>query len=200
VRILFTCIGGPGHLNPLLPISRAVAEAGHTVLWATSASLRGLVESVGFSFHELGHRPGSRPRGRAQLRVADAGQSDDEVRENFARRATRARLPLVEPLMRDWKPDLAVCDEFDFATMLTAEKSDLPHASVLVSATGLQIRPDVVGEPLREIRAECGLMADPDLIMLGRHLRLSPFPPTFRAPEAWRHGTEHAVRPPLERV
>ena len=199
MRILFTCIGGPGHLNPLLPISRAVADAGHAVWWATSASLGGLVENAGFSFHQLGYRPAARRPERAPLRVADAEQSDDEVRENFARRATRARLPLVGPLVRDWKPDLAVCDEFDFATMLTAERCGLPHASVLVSATGLQIRPDVVGEPLRKIRAECGLVADPDLIMLGRHLRLSPFPPTFRAPEAWRHGTEYAVRPPLPR-
>ena len=199
MRILFTCIGGPGHLNPLLSISRAVVDAGHAVLWATSASLRGLVENAGFSFHQLGHRPAARPRGRAPLRVADAEQSDDEVRENFARRATRLRLPLVGPLLYDWKPDLAVCDEFDFATMLTAERCGLPHASVLVSATGLQIRPDVVGEPLREIRAEYGLAADPNLTMLGRHLRLSPFPPTFRAPESWRHGTEHAVRPPLPR-
>ncbi|RKT88024.1 glycosyltransferase, MGT family [Saccharopolyspora antimicrobica] len=197
MRILFTCIGGPGHLNPLLPISRAVADAGHTVLWAASDALGGLVENAGFSFHRLGSRPAPGPRKRAPLRVADAEQSDEEVRENFARRATRARLPLVGPLMRDWKPDLVVCDEFDFATMLTAERLDVPHVSVLVSATGLQIRPDVVGEPLQEIRAECGLPADPDLGMLGRHLRLSPFPPTFRAPGAWRHGTERALRPLL---
>jgi UDP:flavonoid glycosyltransferase YjiC (YdhE family) len=197
VRMLFTCIGGPGHLNPLLPISRAVADAGHTVLWATSASLGGLIKNAGFSFHQLGSRPTARARKRGPLRVADAEQSDKEVRENFARKGTRVRLPLVGPLIHDWKPDLVVCDEFDFATMLTAERSGVPHASVLVSATGLQIRPDVVGEPLREIRAECGLPADPDLTMLGRHLRLSPFPPTFRASEAWRHGTEHPVRPPL---
>ncbi|MER7078575.1 glycosyltransferase, MGT family [Saccharopolyspora kobensis] len=196
MRMLFTCIGGPGHLNPLLPISRAVADAGHTVLWAASGALGGLVENAGFSFHQLGSRPAPGPRKRAPLRVADAEQSDEEVRENFARKATRTRLPLVGPLMRDWKPDLVVCDEFDFATMLTAELLDVPHASVLVSASGLQIRPDVVGGALREIRAECGLPADPDLSMLGRFLRLAPFPPTFRAPGAWRHGTERAVRPP----
>lgn len=196
VRMLFTCIGGPGHLNPLLPISRAVVDSGHTVLWAASASLSGLVENAGFAFRRLGSRPVG-PRERAPLRAVDAGQSDQEVRENFARKGTRARLPLVKPLMRAWKPDLVVCDEFDFATMLIAERAEVPHATVLVSATGLQIRPDVVGEPLREIRAECGLPADDDLTMLGRYLRLSPFPPALRAPEAWRHGTEHAIRPPL---
>lgn len=39
VRVLFTCIGGPGHLNPLLPIFQAITDVGHTVLWATSGSL-----------------------------------------------------------------------------------------------------------------------------------------------------------------
>ncbi|MFI9816108.1 glycosyltransferase [Saccharothrix variisporea] len=197
MRVLFTCIGGPGHLNPLLPVSRAVADRGHEVLWATSGSLRGLVETAGFPFHQLGSSPSPAPATRGPLLVPDIQRSEEEVREGFTRLGTRARLPLVRALVSEWRPDLVVCDEFDFASMLVAEEAGLPHASVLVTATGVQIRPDVVGEPLHEIRAECGLPEDPELTMLGRHLRLSPFPPSFRAPDAWRFGTEHAFRPPM---
>ncbi|XVV02184.1 glycosyltransferase [Actinosynnema sp. CA-248983] len=197
MRTLFTCIGGPGHLNPLLPVARTVADRGHEVLWATSGSLQGPVESAGFPFHRLGPAPDDTPRTRTPLLVPDTRRSEDEVREGFARRGTRTRLPLVQALMREWRPDLVVCDEFDFATMLAAEGLGVPHASVLVTAAGVQIRPDVVGEPLHEIRAECGLPDDPELTMLGRYLRLSPFPPSFRAPAAWRFGTEHAVKPAM---
>ncbi|MEJ2856313.1 MULTISPECIES: glycosyltransferase [unclassified Saccharothrix] len=198
MRVLFTCIGGPGHLNPLLPVSRAVADRGHEVLWATSGSLRGLVEAAGFPFHQLGSAPpDDAPATRGPLLVPDVQRSEEEVREGFTRRGTRTRLPLVRALVSEWRPDLLVCDEFDFATMLVAEEAGLPQASVLVTAAGVQIRPDVVGEPLREIRADLGLPEDPDLTMLGRHLRLSPFPPSFRAPDAWLSGTEHAFRPPL---
>ena len=194
MRTLFTCVGGPGHLNPLLPISRAVADAGHAVLWAMSPSLAGFIKDAGFSFHQLGFPTAANERKRRPLQVADTETSEQEVRENFARKATRSRLPLLEPVIRNWKPHLVVCDEFDFASMLAAERASLPHANVLVSATGSQVRPDVVGEPLREIRAECGLPADPELAMLDRHLRLSPIPPTFRPPKALQHHTEHAVR------
>lgn len=194
MRTLFTCVGGPGHLNPLLPISRAVADAGHAVLWAMSPSLAGFIKDAGFSFHQLGFPTAANERKRRPLQVADTETSEQEVRENFARKATRSRLPLLEPVIRNWKPHLVVCDEFDFASMLAAERTSLPHANVLVSATGSQVRPDVVGEPLREIRAECGLPADPELAMLDRHLRLSPIPPTFRPPKALQHHTEHAVR------
>lgn len=126
VRVLFTCIGGPGHLNPLLPVARAVADRGHEVLWATSGALQGLVERAGFPFHRLGPAPDDAPRTRTPLLVPDTRRSEDEVREGFARRGTRSRSPLERALMREWRPDLVVCDEFDFATMLAAEGLGVP--------------------------------------------------------------------------
>ncbi|MEU4802947.1 glycosyltransferase [Actinosynnema sp. NPDC023587] len=198
MRFLFTCVGGPGHLNPLLPISRAVADAGHTVLWATSDALRGLVERAGFPFHRLGAVAGTTTsRERTPLVAPDREVSDSEVRENFARRGTRARLPLVQPLVDDWRPDVVVCDEFDFASVIAAERRGIPHATVLVTAAGTQLRPEVVAGPLGEIRAELGLPADPDLLAPARYLRLSPFPPSFRAPDSRLHNTDHDIRPPI---
>ncbi|MEV0677868.1 glycosyltransferase [Actinosynnema sp. NPDC050436] len=194
MRFLFTCVGGPGHLNPVLPISRAIAEAGHTVLWAASDPVRGLVERAGFPFHRLGPASDPAPRERGPLTPPDPEVCDWEVRELFARRGARARLPLVQPLVEHWRPDVVVCDEFDFSAALAAELRGVPHAVVRVTAAGALIRPDVVAEPLDEVRRECGLPADPDLTAPGRYLVLSPFPPSLRAPGAWRHATEHAVR------
>ena len=70
----------------------------------------------------------------------------------------------------------------DYGSLIAAELLDLPYATVLVNASGSMITPDVVAEPLDELRAEHGLPPDPQLTMLGRHLVLSPFPPSLRDP------------------
>jgi UDP:flavonoid glycosyltransferase YjiC (YdhE family) len=87
-----------------------------------------------------------------------------------------------------------VCGEVDFGAMVIAEHLGLPHAAVIAFATGQRLRPDDVAEPLNELRAEYGLPADPDMRMLNRYLRMSPFPPSFRHPEAPLSDGGHSFR------
>ena len=49
MRILFTFAGGYGHFEPLIPIARAAAHAGHTVAVAGRASLGPTIEVAGFT-------------------------------------------------------------------------------------------------------------------------------------------------------
>jgi UDP:flavonoid glycosyltransferase YjiC (YdhE family) len=67
--------------------------------------------------------------------------------------------------------------------LLAAELLGLPSATVLVNASGSMITPEVVAEPLDELRGEHGLPPDPELTMVGRQLVLSPFPPSLRDPQ-----------------
>jgi len=71
-----------------------------------------------------------------------------------------------------------------------------------VTASGSFVRPDVVAEPLDALRAENGLLPDPELAMPPRHLVVSPFPPIFRnpayplppkGPSVQRHRPAHPV-------
>ena len=39
VRLLFSFVGGQGHLEPLLPIARAASDAGHDVSFASRPSM-----------------------------------------------------------------------------------------------------------------------------------------------------------------
>jgi hypothetical protein len=48
VRILVSSVGAQGHTYPLLPLSIAAREAGHEILYATSASFHPLVGRLGF--------------------------------------------------------------------------------------------------------------------------------------------------------
>ena len=49
LRFLFTFVGGAGHLDPLLPLARAVAAAGHAVAIAGSGNQMPRVEAQGFT-------------------------------------------------------------------------------------------------------------------------------------------------------
>lgn len=94
-----------------------------------------------------------------------------------------------------WQPDLVVCDEADFGCMVAAERLGLPYASVLVLAAGSLIRPDLVTEPLDELRAAYDLPPDPGLGMLSRYLVLSPAPRSYRDPAFPLPATAHSIRP-----
>ena len=71
---------------------------------------------------------------------------------------------------------------------------DLPYATVLVSATGAFVRPEIVAGPLDEVRAEHGLPPDPGLAMLSRYLVLTPFPSSLRDPAVPLPTTAHHMR------
>lgn len=194
MRILFTFAGGHGHLEPLLPIARAACAAGHAVAFGCAPPMAPPVEAAGFRALAMG-AGASRPRERLPLRPVDRRREERDLRERFARRAARHRMPLAIAHCRAWRPDVVVCDETDFGSALAAERLGLPCATVAVTATGSFVRAEVVGEVLEELRAEHGLPPDPGLESPRRSLVLSPFPPSLRDPARPPPPTEHPFRP-----
>jgi UDP:flavonoid glycosyltransferase YjiC (YdhE family) len=173
VRILFAFAGGRGHAEPLVPLARAAEVAGHTVAFT---GRRSAAEELGFALFPTGTE---KPPKRKPLREVDPKREEREFLEGFVGRA-RERMAAVLALCREWQPDLVVCSETDFGAMIAAERLGLPHATVLVLATGAFVRAELVAEGLSALRAEEGLPSDPELEMPRRHLVLSPFPPSFR--------------------
>jgi UDP:flavonoid glycosyltransferase YjiC (YdhE family) len=88
-----------------------------------------------------------------------------------------------------------VCDEMDFGALVAAESAGVPYASVVCIGSGSFVWPELVAEPLKDLRAGHGLAPDPELAMLSRYLILSPFPPSFRDPANPLPPTGHAIRP-----
>jgi len=194
MRILFAFAGGHGHFEPLVPIARAAAAAGHVVAVVGGHGMVPAIKAVGFTAFATG-QPGTGAAPRRPLLPLDAAREERDLRENFARRLARERAADMLALGGEWKPDLVVCDEVDFGSMIAAERLGLPYASVLVTAAGSFVRPSIVGQPLHQLRAEHGLPPDPELAMLHRHLVLSPFPPSFRDPAFPLPATAHTIRP-----
>jgi UDP:flavonoid glycosyltransferase YjiC (YdhE family) len=193
MRILFTFAGGSGHLEPLVPIARAAQAAGHAVAFSGRPWMVAKVEALGFPCFAAGSDLGLTPQ-RLPLAAIDTLRDMRAVGAGFGRRVARSRAADLLPLCADWKPDLLVCEELDFGAMLVAERLGLPHATVLVLAAGGFVRPELVAPPLDEVRAEHALPPDPGLAMPGRHLVLSPFPPSFRDPAFPLPATAHTLR------
>jgi UDP:flavonoid glycosyltransferase YjiC (YdhE family) len=194
MRMLFAFAGGSGHMEPLVPIARAAAGAGHTVAFTGRPAAAARAEELGFSYFATGSNARNTPATRTRLRKLDLERELREFRAGFAGWIARERAADVLALCHDWRPDLVVCDETDFGSMVAAERVGLPSTSVLVTAAGSFVRPELVAEPLNALRAEHDLPADPELGMLSRYLVLSPFPPSFRDPAFPLPATAHSFR------
>lgn len=183
VRILFTFIGGSGHLRPLLPFARAARAAGHTVAVAGRGSRLDEIAAAGFTGIQTSP-PNRRPPDAPEepLTVPDRLREEQVMREAFAGSAARTHAQALREIALDWKPDVIVRDEVDFGTAIAAESLGIPTASVVVLLAGGFIRPDVVAEPLDELRAEYELEPDPDLTRLPGQLVIMPAPQILRDP------------------
>jgi UDP:flavonoid glycosyltransferase YjiC (YdhE family) len=118
------------------------------------------------------------------------------LRDGFAGRGIARRRAIELPgVFESFRPHVLVCDETDFGALVAAERHDLPYATVVVSAAGSFLCPDVLREPLLKLRAANGLGPDPDLAMLTRFCVLAPVPPGFRDPGFPLGPTAHPVRP-----
>jgi len=179
---LFTFAGGSGHAVPLLPIAGALRTAGHDVAFAGWHFAAADIEARGFTLLGKSGDTKNAPPTITPLLELDMEREYRVLRDHYAGRWARYQATRVLELSAEWQPDLIVCDEVDFGSMIEAEQLGLPHATVLVIASGSFVRPDVVSEPLDALRAEHALPPDPGLEMPSRHLVLSPFPPSFRDP------------------
>lgn len=196
MRILFTFAGGSGHLEPLVPIARAAAAAGHAVAFCGRPWMTPQVTALALPMLAAGSDTGLRPQQRP-LVAPDIEHERRIVGTAFAGRVARERAVDLLPLVHAWQPDLLVCEEVDFGAMVVAEHCGLPFANVVVIAAGSFIKPEYVAPPLDALRAAYGLPPDPALAMLTRHLVLAPFPPQYRDPADPLPPAAYAFRPPL---
>jgi UDP:flavonoid glycosyltransferase YjiC (YdhE family) len=197
MRALFTCNTGYGHLHPLIPVARRLADAGHEVAFALSAILVPAAEAAGFRAFPAGLDRRSRDI-YPELRTWTGPDRVAFVhREIFGGLQPRHMVPDLLALAATWPPDLIVRDETEYGGCLAAEALGLPHAMVAISAIGDFVRRDRIAAPLAAHRVALGLPPDPDLTMLDRYLTLRAFPPGFQDPALPVAPTTHHLCPML---
>lgn len=182
-RVLVSFAGGVGHLNPILPIARALRAVGHRVGVCGQANI--VDEISGFDASFPVGTSGSVPSGESTGRLVkpDLDHELSVIGSHFAGALATRRFGHVRGVIDQWEPDLVICDEMDFGAMLAAEQAWVPRVVVNVIASGALTRMERIREPLAHLRAVHGLQDDPAGAELTRDLVVSPFPCSFRHPD-----------------
>ncbi len=133
MRVLVTSPRRLGHVQPLVPLARALVARGNEVLWALPPEGVPFVEGAGLRAVPVGLPGMIDPR-----KVADdpalAGLSAAEVPEVlFAKLFAGVAAPLMltdmEPLVHEWRPELLVADAAELAGHLAAIQVGIPSVT-----------------------------------------------------------------------
>jgi UDP:flavonoid glycosyltransferase YjiC (YdhE family) len=206
MRVLFTVHPAAGHLHPLVPVARALSDAGHDVAVASAPSFRPEVEA--FELEHLGAGldwlmsdrstweafppmppPGPDFPAWAVLTLADI--------------TTRRMVPDLVRIAGERMPDLVIREGMEYGGAVAAELLGIPHASVAGNAYAAVDSPEfgyfpgnrlLVAEPMARHREEFGLPADPEVRMPFRHLHMCFTPPAWDGPSAPRPANSRFLR------
>ena len=139
MRVLFASTRGVGHFNPLVPFVESALRGGHEVLVAGPPALAPTIEPTGYPFWE-GENPPADVLDATWARVPQVPPEQAEeivVGEIFARLNVRAMLPSLRAAIGEWKPDLVIHEQAEFASAIAAHEAGVPHARLGISLTAL---------------------------------------------------------------
>ncbi len=134
MRVLFSSTWGYGHIFPMLPLARAFRDAGHDVLWATSAEATGHVAAAGLDTAPAG-LTGPELRagvGSVTSRAAEVSPPDRAAfvyPRMFGELLTPPMLVDLLPLARDWQPDLLIHEHGELASPLVGAVLRIPSVT-----------------------------------------------------------------------
>jgi UDP:flavonoid glycosyltransferase YjiC (YdhE family) len=186
MRALFTTHPAYGHFHPLVPVARALRDAGHDVAVATSDRFTAVVEKAGLRAIAAG----------LSWLESDDSSLPEELRPSpgmsldafFAHKFVAA---VAEPLARDliaaasqWRPDVVVRERTEYGGALAAAALGVPSAAVQVASPSLMTPAfnAAVAVPYNRARVNLGLEPDPGLAALEDQVVLAFGPQSLHDP------------------
>jgi UDP:flavonoid glycosyltransferase YjiC (YdhE family) len=205
MRVLITSISGYGHLQPLLPLAKALVEARHEVAIATGPELQHRAESAGFTAFDVGISIDEAFERLAMLfpdqpynRLAPSEILGWYLPHLFGEVLTPAMLGDLELLVRSWKPDIVLHETWEFASPIAAASAGIPS---ICQTLGLRMDDRILGScaaAVAPLWVQRGLKPDPTA-GLYRSLCLDTMPLSFQHYEsARRRDVIHPLRPIAE--
>ena len=198
MRVLCTCLPGHGHFNPMLALAQGLTKAGHEVAFATAADFCPHIEQTGFAAFPTG-LPLARQMAEARERYPEQDALVAMERfENFVPRmlagvAAPARAADLVPVVQDWKPDLLVHDETEFAGPVAAAAAGIPWADQSVGIMRPRTMARLAGETLAPLAAQHGVDVGP-YGGLYRYLYIDVAPPSLQSAEIAEIEVAHQVQ------
>src|SRR4051794_2791868 len=115
MRVLFTTTSGRGHFQPMLPLARALADAGHELLWAAAEEACVTLRERGFDavpagLFEIVPSPLRNPPPEIAA-LPPAARPDHLFALVFGPLRAEAMLDDLVPIVESWKPHLLVCEQ-----------------------------------------------------------------------------------------
>lgn len=186
LRFLFTTTPGYGHWHPLVPLARALQQAGHTVAFAGRSFLEPRLQPAGFDFFAIGSDRTHDPEyiAFAQKRAQMASGFEMELfiyTHLFCGITPRLNLPGLVEVAHAYKPDMLIREGAEYSAVLAAELAGIPHATLAFTTAlkGMRVFERHAASRLDPLRSSWGLPPDPHLESLYRNLYLTFTPPTF---------------------
>jgi UDP:flavonoid glycosyltransferase YjiC (YdhE family) len=201
VRVLVATVPALGHINPLVPLARGLRDAGHDLVWATSAPMQDRLQAEGFATRQAGP---PFDEWRAMLAHRTRGRPGDGIRAERTREWFVPRLfgevgaaLLVDELLalaRELEPDVVLFDSRCYAAPAVARSvGALP---VLRAVTTLQTpaSEELVSEAVSPLWCELGLGPPVHAGVLDG-LTFSGFPAALDDPSPYPGLEVHRLRP-----
>jgi UDP:flavonoid glycosyltransferase YjiC (YdhE family) len=129
VRVLFASTRGAGHFNPLVPFVEAALRAGHEVLVAGPPALAPAVERAGYPFWE-GEAPPDELLGPVWAKVPTVSPEEANaivIGTIFADLNVAAMLPRMQVAFEEWRPDLVLREQNEYASAIAADVHGVPQ-------------------------------------------------------------------------
>ena len=202
MRVLITSISGYGHLQPLLPLAKALSDARHDVAIAIGPELRPRAEAAGFTAFDAGlavgaafERLAEQFPDQAYNRLEPGEILDWYLPHLFGEIFTPAMLGDLEPLVRSWRPDVILHEIWEFAGPLAAASAGIPSISQTLGLRFDDQLLDSVASAVAPLWEQRGLEPDSSA-GLYRSLCLDITPPGFQPYEsACYSDVIHPLRP-----
>ncbi len=131
MKTLFSTTPGDGHVNPLLPLSRALAALGHHVAFATSDEQASKLRAEGFTWFACGPDSDTlKSRFRTFLGdrppLASADFLPFVLSRRFAIGDAPERVADLRAIVDSYRPDLLVFETCDLAAPIVAAATGIP--------------------------------------------------------------------------
>lgn len=198
-RVLFTCVVGPGHFNPMAPLALAFRAAGHEVAVATDPGFAPHVAALGFEAFPAGMDMAAAMRQlyRQELDwrgIAPWDQAPIIVREVFGGIRIEPMLRDLAPILRDWRPGLLVHDSAELAGPIAAAQAGIPHAEHAFGVLRPLALREIAMEAIDPVCRRLGV-PNPGVGGLGGEPYVDICPPSLQRPEIAEVPRAMPIRP-----
>lgn len=167
VRVAFTCTPLAGHVLPMLPLARALADSGHEVIFVTGGDVRSLLADAGFDLVPAGP-PFDALVVDALSRYPDTplATPEDQQRFGFGRLFSELRVESMHAearrVVEHLSPDVVVHEVADFVGPLVAAERGLPAVAVGIGLLPGDDLLSAAGAGVATAWRSCGLEPPPD--------------------------------------